>query len=416
MLRPDPSYPAATKEPEPGPFLAGLRLLIVEDHDFQRRTLLQMLASLGARDVQAHADGPSALDAIRSASPPIDIVLTDLMMPGMDGLELIRHLGALGRDVSIVMASATEPDILASVESMARAYGVRLLGGIVKPITPNALRALLLRHSRRGLRDMPEDAGPQATAHEIADGLRQGQFEPFFQPQLELSTGRVSGMEALARWRRKDGSVLPPARFLQPLEDAGLTGELTWQILGKSMAACQQWAKQDVQTRVAVNTSPMTLQDPGFAARLLALVKGHGLEPQRFVIEITESAAVHEHSASVLENLSRLRLQGFGLSIDDYGVGYSSLKQLSRAAFTELKIDRSFVAEAPHRPATLVMLRATLRMARELGMTTVGEGVETQMELDMLRGIGCDHAQGYYIARPMPAGAVPAWLAARAVE
>jgi EAL domain-containing protein (putative c-di-GMP-specific phosphodiesterase class I)/ActR/RegA family two-component response regulator len=413
MLRPEPPLPPENQDRESGAF-SRLRLVIVEDHDFQRLALWKMLASLGAHDVQAYADGPSALQAIRAASPPIDVVLTDLMMPGMDGLELIRHLGSIRQDISIVMASAADADILGSVESMARAYGVTLLGGLAKPITPGALRALLLRHSPGASRRTPEDAAPGPTAGEIAAGLRQGEFEPFFQPQLELSTGRPSGMEALARWRRPDGSVLPPGSFLQTLEDAGLSEELTWQILERSMAVCEDWARQGIQTRVAVNTSPMALQDTGFAGRLLALVRAHGLDAHRFVIEITESAAVHEHSAPVLENLSRLRLQGFGLSIDDYGVGYSSLKQLSRAAFTELKIDRSFVAEAPSRPATMVMLRATLRMARELGMSTVGEGVETQMELDMLRDIGCDHAQGYFIARPMPAGAVPGWLAARA--
>ena len=160
---------------------------------------------------------------------------------------------------------------------------------------------------------------------------------------------------------------------------------------------------------MSVNLSLKSLSDVKIADRVTELVRSQDLEPRHMVLEITESAATTE-VGKVLENLARLRMKGFGLSIDDYGTGYSSMQQLTRIAFTELKIDQSFVMNAAKQESARVILGSSLDMAKKLNITAVAEGVETQADWNLLRQLGCDVAQGYFIARPMESGAYLDWV------
>ena len=160
---------------------------------------------------------------------------------------------------------------------------------------------------------------------------------------------------------------------------------------------------------MSVNLSLKSLTDIRLADRVTELVLSENLEPRHMVLELTESAATTD-VGKALENLARLRMKGFGLSIDDYGTGYSSMQQLTRIAFTELKIDQSFVTNAAKQESAKVILESSLDMARKLNITAVAEGVETQADWNLLRQLGCGLAQGYFIARPMEAGAYPNWV------
>jgi EAL domain-containing protein (putative c-di-GMP-specific phosphodiesterase class I)/FixJ family two-component response regulator len=396
-----------------------LRFLVVEDHDFQRSALLQILATLGARRVESAADGRAAMAAMaacNAGSPGPDIIITDLDMPGMDGIEFLRHIGQAAWPVSVIVASAADDAVLDSVRRMAHAYGVMVLGVLPKPVTLGALAALVGRHG--ATRAGPPGAQPPRQVHtlaEIAQGLRANQFEPFFQPKLVLATGRLQGLEALARWRRPGVGIVSPAAFIPALEGHALMETLTWEMLSRSAAASAGWRKQGLDTCVSVNVSAASLTNVQFAGRLAVLVRSHGLEPRHLMLELTESAAVQSDSGAAMENLSRLRLQGFGLACDDFGTGYASMQQLARVAFSELKIDQGFVRQsdiAGDGTAAGVILRATLEMAKRLKLVSVGEGVETQQEWDLLRQLGCELAQGYFIAPPMEAAAVLDWARA----
>ena len=234
------------------------------------------------------------------------------------------------------------------------------------------------------------------------------EFEPFYQPKVELATGRITGFEALARWRHGRLGLLPPDAFIRKLEEAGRIDELMWVMLRKAATACRTWLVNGLEATVAVNISPTSLGDVRMAERVTALLHWQALEPRSMVLEVTESAAA-THVGAALENLARLRVKGFGLSIDDYGTGYSSMQQLTRVAFTELKIDQSFVLKAATHRSALVILESSLRMARKLKIASVAEGVETRAAFDLLRSLQCDMAQGYFIARPMEASAVLSW-------
>jgi EAL domain-containing protein (putative c-di-GMP-specific phosphodiesterase class I) len=387
-----------------------LCFLVAEDHDFQRRAIVRMLESLGAKSVHEAPDGRVALTIIQDPTRPVDIVICDLDMPGMDGMEFIRHLGESGVAVSIILASALERNLVASVETMTEAYGIRLLGVVEKPLTPGKLGPLIELHKPAQTKpDRPRAAGPSFTLEEIAAGLKNDEFEPFVQPKIELATGQVKGAEALARWRHPQKGIVAPYAFIKPLEDNDLIDELTWVMLKKAATFCSTWRNAGLDATVSVNLSLKSLSDIHLADHVTELVRSQNLEPRHMVLEVTESAATTD-VGKALENLARLRMKGFGLSIDDYGTGYSSMQQLTRIAFTELKIDQSFIANATKQESARVILESSLDMAKKLNITSVAEGVETQADWNLLRQLGCGLAQGYFMARPMEAGAFQDWV------
>ena len=386
--------------------LSELRFLVAEDHEFQRKTLVRALQGLGALHILEAADGHDALACFHNAPQAIDIIICDLDMPNMDGMEFIRHLGETGTKASIVLTSALDRKLISSVETMTQAYGINLLGAIEKPATPQKLQDLIKRHGTSA----PGPAAPQAAIPEaeIIEALDKAQFEPFFQPKVDLVKGEVVGAEALARWRHPQRGMVPPYAFIRVLEDRGLIDKLTWIMVDRSAAACVAWRGQGLPVTVSVNLSPKSLEDPALADRITELVQKRGLQPRDMILEITESAAMTD-VARALENLARLRVKGFGLSIDDYGTGYSSMQQLARIPFTELKIDRSFVTDAATHGQRGVMLESSIDMAHKLGLKVVAEGVETRADWNQLKRIGCSLAQGYFIAKPMPAAEFVDW-------
>ena len=385
-----------------------LHVLVAEDHDFQRRTLVRMLGALGVRSVREAANGKAALELFTDPQTPTQVIISDLEMPGMDGMEFMRHLGEINRPVSVILSSALDPSLVSSVEAMTKAYGITLLGAIEKPVTPEKLRAMLEKYTPPKARQ-PRAAAPAVPIDEIRRGLEAREFEPFFQPKVSLGDGTVVGAEALARWRHPQKGLLAPYAFIGAMEENGLIDALTWQILEKAAAMCRTWTSEGmVDLAVSVNLSLKTLGEPGLAERIAERVASQGLAARHVVLEITESAAMTD-LGKALENLTRLRMKGFALSIDDYGTGYSSMQQLSRIPFSELKIDQSFVMGALEKEANKVILASSLDMAKKLKLKAVAEGVETRAHWNLLQGLGCDVAQGYFIAKPMEAAAFRGW-------
>jgi EAL domain-containing protein (putative c-di-GMP-specific phosphodiesterase class I) len=387
--------------------ISRLRFLVVEDHSFQRWALGNMLEGMGARYVFAAEDGRAALDFMRGSDEPVDIVVSDLDMPGMDGMEFIRHLVGECRDASLIIVSSMERTLIASVEGMARAYGANLLGAVEKPATARKLALVIGLHAGRS---RTEAAAPLHVfpADEVIAGIRRGEIEAFFQPKVEMETRNLRGAEALSRWRHPRHGLVHPKAFIPSLEAAGLMDELSEAVVASAARGCRAWTEEGFDASVSVNLSLTSLADLTLADRMTAIVESCGLDPRRMIFEITESAAAGD-VGKALENLSRLRMKGFGLSIDDYGTGYSSMERLARVPFTELKIDRAFVKHAAMPSSNRAALESSLEMAQKLRIPAVAEGVETHEEWQMLHSLGCPLAQGYYVAPAMALADFIAW-------
>lgn len=383
--------------------ISDLNILVVEDDDFQRDILNNILNSLGVTSVFNASNGKQALDIIHGAGSTIDVALCDLNMPEMDGMEFLRHLGEEQQNIAVILTSALDSKLLASVGRMTKMYGIKLLGVIEKPVLLANLKELLAKfdHSFGKVEQAPAKC---FTLDEILLGIHANQFEPFFQPKVDLNTGRLVGAEALARWLHPEHGVIGPYAFIPLLEQTGNIDDLTFRILRKSAAAIRSFHDKGHLFTVSVNLSLVSLDDTALADKITLAVRESGVDPQYIVLEITESAAM-TNVAPALENLARLCMNGFALSIDDYGTGSSNLQQLTRIAFSELKIDQSFVKDFADNKALRIVVESSIDMAHKLLVKSVAEGVETQQDWDALRIVGCDAGQGYYIAQPMDAKA-----------
>lgn len=388
---------------------ADIHFLVVEDHDFQRELVVCILAGVGATHIVEATDGRTALEVMQGRTSPINIIISDLDMPGMDGMEFIRHVGEAGLPVAMILISAHDRSLLASVGTMTEAYGIHLLGTVEKPVTTQKLAALIKLY-RLPVKRQPLPASVSFSEEDIFAALEARLFEPLFQPKIDIATGTLKGAEALARWYHPQRGIVGPYAFIATMEASKCIDELTWIMLEKAAATCREWRAHGLDMQVSVNLSLASLAKVGLADRITALVQAQNLEPRHMILEVTETIAMTD-VAHALENLARLRIKGFGLSIDDYGTGYSSMQQLSRIPFTELKIDQSFVMMALEKESCRVILESSLDIARKLGLKAVAEGVETRADWDLLKGLDCDVAQGYFIAKPMEAMKMVEWAA-----
>jgi len=397
--------------------LQFLSVLVVEDSPSQRAHLVALLREMGFGQVLEAAEGHQALRVLQAAAEPVFLVITDIAMPGMDGIELLGHLSEDDLAENLIVTSARDPRLLETVERLgSEQRSTRLLGTLTKPVTRDHLMPLLDgAWQPRGALARPGARGCAAAPDlsEIERALNAGEFVPYYQPKLALRSGLMKGIEALARWQHPSLGVLGPNRFIPLIEGTPLMARFTLAIVEQSLRQLQQLARTMPALSVSINLSADDLADAGFIGQLTALVSQHGIAPGAVTWEVTETSLM---SARSLANLARLSLQGFGLAMDDYGIGYSSMQTLSRCPFTELKIDRSFVHGASQRPNRRAILLSSLDMGRRLGIVTVAEGVETEADWQLLRLLGCDVAQGYLIAKPMPAAELLGWVTGQRVR
>ena len=382
--------------------LEALRILVVEDHNFQRKVIVHMLNSLGVREIRQAANGKQALELLQS-NPSMwpDIIMCDLDMPEMDGMEFLRLLARNHQGISIIILSGMDGTLISSVEKMAYSYGLNLLGAAEKPICAPQLEQMLKLFDQKKHKTRNKTvARANYSLGEVMEGVRLKQFEPYLQPKVDLRSGRIIGAEALARWRHPEHGVLDPYAFIPLLEQNGQMEEFTLIMLEKSANICKQLHLAGKHLSLSVNLSLSSLSDTTLANRITQIVRDAGVDPHNIMLEVTESAAM-TNEAEALENLARLRMRGFGLSIDDYGTGFSSMQQLTRVPFTELKIDRSFVTDCATNRSLRVIIESSIDMARKLRVKSVAEGVEKTEEWDMLKEMSCDVVQGYLIAKPM---------------
>lgn len=385
-----------------------IKILVLDDEPFMLKLLARMLANLGYPAVTTCDNGRAALNCVVSSEGCPDLILLDLNMPEMDGVEFVRHLVECRYSGALILVSGEDERMLHSVEKLVRAHKITVLGSLTKPVTPTLLAALIGRWSapsQEALRAAKKIYG----ADELRAAITDGELVNYFQPKVLVATGEMIGVETLVRWRHpKDGMVFPD-QFIGVAEEHGLIDDLTRTVLNGALRQSRRWRDGGYSWRVAVNLSMDNLVSLNFLDDILALTQQAGVPPQELVLEVTESRLMHDQRVP-LEILTRLHLKRFRLSIDDFGTGNSSLSQLRDIPFVELKIDQSFVHGAWDNDTQRAMFNASHGLAKQLNMEAVAEGVEDRADWDFVCQQGCDLAQGYFIARPMPAEDLPAWL------
>jgi EAL domain-containing protein (putative c-di-GMP-specific phosphodiesterase class I) len=335
----------------------------------------------------------------RVASFAPSVVVLDLQMPQADGVEQLRFLGQVACKAKVLLVSGMDSRVLSTAEHLGRSLGLDMLGSQQKPIMLDALESALERAlvSQRAI-----------TPADIRRGLEHREFTVYYQPKASRTAKGwvVDAVEALVRWKHPKLGLVLPDEFVSVAEEHDLIAELTDLVFRDAIENCARWGEREDPLSVAVNFSPRLLTDLDFPDRLNQFIGEFGADPTRLIVEVTESAAMIE-PATTMDILTRLRVKNFGLSVDDFGTGFSSLKQLYRMPFNEIKIDSSFVREIEADPEARTIVETVVYLAHKLGMTACAEGVENQGTLDILEEIGCDRAQGYLISQPVPAEKIP---------
>jgi EAL domain-containing protein (putative c-di-GMP-specific phosphodiesterase class I)/FixJ family two-component response regulator len=388
---------------------SAARVLILDDDGDFRRFMKLMLLPTGAAIV-AVRDICSLL-ALRPRSD--DVVFIDLVMPSLDGIQVLGELARYQVRSKIVLMSGRSADVLAIAARIGRSLGLHIGGVLKKPFRINQLRSFIVASDSVAVDRLSGPLRRPIVTEDLRHGMQNGEIQIVLQPIVEIASGKPWAFEALARWHSEKQGLVHPKQFLPLAAGAGMMPALAETVVRLAVEQSALLKTRGCPSKVCVNFDSAELAEPSLPDKLLSIVEEFGLSPASLVIELTESKAATDQVA-MMENLARLRIQGFDLAIDDFGTAYSSLDRIRNLPFSILKIDRSFVCDVETDVRARGIVTACIALARRCKLATVAEGVETRGQLEALKRMGCDMAQGYWIARPMVAVGVLPWLEARA--
>ncbi|MDP1932887.1 MAG: EAL domain-containing response regulator [Gammaproteobacteria bacterium] len=385
-----------------------IRILVIDDEPFFLKILTRQLNNLGYRDVVACTRAEDGLEALGADPATYQLIFCDLGMPGMDGIEFIRHLVGTAYVGGLVLISGEDPRILQAAQLLAKAHKLNILGAVEKPVLPTTL-ADILKHVKGEAGCGRVRSAPQRyCADDLLAALDRHELINHYQPQVSVASGDFVAVEALVRWQHPMDGMVFPDQFIGLAEESNLIGRLTEAVLLEGLRFIDDRNRSGMDINLSVNVSMDNLVHLEFPDFVMRVASDANVPVTQLVLEVTESRLMKDRLIS-LDNLTRLRLKKVGLSIDDFGTGHSSLAQLRDIPFNELKIDRGFTHGAADNPALRAIFEGSMGMAKHLGMVCVAEGVEDEADWQYLRQVGCDLAQGYFIGKPMAAEDLPGW-------
>ncbi|MEQ8664907.1 MAG: EAL domain-containing response regulator [Rhodospirillales bacterium] len=392
-------------------------VLVVDDDEAVAQFVADVIEQIGGNGVVAHT---FAEFQERAANHPIDAIMLDLSMPDQDGVEYLRHLQERDYQGSIALMSGFDNRVLNTVERFGKSLGLNIIGTVQKPIEVDVLEAIIYEASPAiGARRTSNRTASEVTEKHLAHAIEARELFLEYQPKVVLNRSTefskthpsvkldlldrivsVESLEALVRWHHPVMGRVGPDKFIPLAEETGLIEGLTAFVVEEVIRQATTWQKAGMWAAIGINYPPHLITDIDIPDRLASLADEAGIARERLILEITESAAMTDTSNS-MDVLSRLRLKGMNLSIDDFGTGFSSLIQLYRMPFSELKIDQSLVFDMGKNEEADVIVRSTIDMAHGLGLMVCAEGVETPEVAASLEQMGCDVVQGYYYSKPM---------------
>ncbi|HVC46103.1 MAG TPA: EAL domain-containing response regulator [Terracidiphilus sp.] len=384
------------------------RIVVIDDDD----VILKIVSAAAEAMLLECAAARHAEQLTELLTPDTRLILLDLVMPNMDGIEVLRLLGERRCRAGIVLMSGIDKRVIETAKMMARSLGLTVVGHLQKPFPITALTTLLETHISGNQPELPAEEEMEPYPDEdLRRALERGEIVNYYQPQIRFSTGEVVGLEALARWNHPERGIVMPDDFIERTEQLGLMDKLCWHTVDRGLAELKRFADSDGNMpRLSLNVSVTSLRDLRFPDIFLDLATRHGVPATSLAVEITETGLVDE-LARMLDVLTRLRMRQIQLSIDDFGTGYSMMRQLQNVPAIELKIDKSFVQSMDTSLSDRVMVEKIIEMGHELNMEVVAEGVETQMQYELLRQKGCDTMQGFLYCRALSADRLVEWLA-----
>ncbi len=339
-----------------------------------------------------------------------EVIMLDLNMPNLDGVEVIRQLAKQKCRSALVLMTGHDERILKSAQILCKEYNLQCLDVFTKPIKISKLKNLLAQFNQSKNSDVsPPPPIWMPSKKDLEKALSNHELLLHFQPQVNLNTGLINRVEALVRWRHPQHGLIYPDRFIPLAEQEGLIDQLTQQVIEMAIWEWQAWWLDNKEMNVSINISAHNICNHDFPEYLIRLFHDNGLPASQLSLELTESQLMMQWGMS-LDTLTRLRMNGFSLSIDDFGTGYSSFAYLHNIPFSEIKIDKSFVMAMMQDPTALAIVESCVQLSHKLDMTCVAEGVESQQHMAKLESMGCNMAQGYYLARPIPIKELLAWL------
>ncbi len=387
-----------------------MQILAIDSDGAALDASVGMLKKLGYERIHTASDGSYGLGLMDDPDDPIDLVMCDLVMPEMDGIEFMRRIHDLGYQGALLLLSNESRRILDIALELAKSYQLNILGTLQKPLDPAALDSLLAGLAAPHTQKQYAQTEP-ISRKELRAGLTgmSSGLTLFYQPKVHIKSGDIRSLEAVARWQHPERGLLGPGAFIPVAEKDGLIDTLTFSIYREAVQQVAAWNRAGTRLQVSVNLSINTFLRENFLRFLLDTAQEFNVSPEQLMLEVTESQ-VTENLTACQEIMMRLRLKKFGLSIDDFGTGNSSLVQLKHIPFTELKIDRAFVHGAATNSSARAILETSVDLARRLEMQTVAEGGETREDWKLVESLGVDYFQGYFCAKPMSAADLGAFV------
>lgn len=373
-------------------------VLITLDDDESIASVIAGIAERAGFDAVAVTTAETFFETLRTKQP--DIVVLDLQMPGRDGVSMLRALADTCQSAGIMLITGMDERTMASAEQYGDARGLNMMGTLQKPFDPEDL----LRHFENA-----HAAIRALTVGDLQQAIENRELVLYYQPTVQRfadGTWDVTTVEALLRWNHPIRGILTPDKFLSMGEEHGLSRAMTDFVIQQGIEQLKGWQAARLALGLRINISANLISDLDFPDRLETMLDEQSLDPELLTLEVTETGMLDQRP-DTFDILTRLRLKNINLAIDDFGIGYSSLTQLFRMPFNEMKIDKSLVLRAPDSKEASIMVDALVSLAHKLNLKVCAEGVEVPSTLEFLGQIGCDSAQGFYISAPVAASDIP---------
>lgn len=392
--------------------MSAPRVLVIEDDDIARAALVRQLQRLGPARIEESADGRHARQCLERSAAPYDLVCCDLMLPGTDGVELLRELSGRQAPGGVLLISSMEESVLRSVAVSCRERGVPVLGAVRKPVRVEALTRLLgERLAVRAAPDTTRRPSRETLVGEILRAFEQRAIRALVQPVVDARDGSLHSVEVLAQWSRQGDAPMSGGRLWRLLETARLGDRMARYMVGVALRMSAGWRAQGLNVPVSVNIDDAALRDLAFPEFVGQLLRALDVPGDQLIVEVGERVEL-DH-ADALDVLSRLRMRGVRVTLDNFGKGPVSASRALRLPLTEIKIDRGFVRGLPDGVVARAVVEFAGRLAAGLGVGVTAVGVETEAQRLAATELGCTALQGFAVAVPMTPDALSDWLRER---